>query len=354
MDAKDICESAHKGVDMEGLLRLPWNIEVKVTKFDTSQQSSSLAGVKGEPSNTLSDNNGTASTAKPSASSATSLGGVFSFTKTKDKASNTFASLSSRFSSSSPSNSLDAQRSSKLANFAALTNVEEYLHLDSFLDNSEPNLLGCTSSSSIRIVKVRGIVLSKHTGVPLSKAYTNVDGSIKVNAGGHPVMMDKLLSACMQIGVCPVHRVGRIYPESNIPGIMLGKKSGDNDKSKDDKTQVDRSDSSSTKISSASSISAGASYDTEDGQVDLRASIEGTGAYAEFLRSDFPACALSEELQDWSYCSPKDRQNQIYEELGGGRFSVAIPGDPCVWIFNRMSEAQGMMVESNHKRFPVA
>lgn len=31
-----MCESAHKGVDMEGLLRLPWNIEVKVTKYDPS------------------------------------------------------------------------------------------------------------------------------------------------------------------------------------------------------------------------------------------------------------------------------------------------------------------------------
>ena len=60
-------------------------------------------------------------------------GGVFSFNKNKDKVdskvSNTFASFSNKFTSS-PSNSLEGQRNVKLANFAALTNVDDYLHLD--------------------------------------------------------------------------------------------------------------------------------------------------------------------------------------------------------------------------------
>ena len=357
MDAKDLCESVHTGVDLEGLFRLPWNIEVKVTKYDPSAHSSSLAGVKEENksfSSSVTTTTGTAKASNITASTNTTSrgGGVFSFNKNKDKVdskmSNTFASFSNKFTSS-PQNSLEGQRNVKLANFAALTNVDDYLHLDAYLDNSEPNLLGCSDKSSVRIVRVKGVVLSKLTGLPLSSCYSNADGSVKVHAGGHPVMMDKLLSACMQIGVCPVHRLGRIYPESNIPGITLTSKSRGEKNPDSKKDGIDRNNSSSSKTSSSSTISGAPSYDTDDGQTSLSVNVEGGGAYAEFLRSDFPACAMSEELQDWSYCVPKDRQNQIYEELGGGRFSVAITGQPCVWIFNRMSEAQGKMMQANQQ-----
>ena len=303
---------------------------------------------------------------------------VFSFNKSHghgsitgsgsmSKVSNTFASFSNKFSggaSGSPNNSLEAQRNrdAKMANFAALTNLEDYLHIDTYIDDSDPHLLGCNDRSSIGIVKVRGIVLSKHTGLPLSSSYTYSDGDgvAKVYAGGYPMSMDKLLSACMQIGVCPVHRVGKIYPESNIPGITLSSKKsvGSESSGKDSsgsKSETEgnggtsfaggvarNKDAESSGAGSTSSSSA----DVDHIMHGLCASIQGSGAYAEFLRSDFPACALSEELQDWSHCTPKDRQNHVFEELGNGRFSVAIAGDPCVWIFNRMSEAHGRMVQS--------
>ena len=76
------------------------------------------------------------------------------------------------------------------------TPVPEYIRMDSYLDASDmPSAAsGETISDDLRIIKVRGMILDEK-GLP---------SAIMVPA-------DKVLSACLLCGVCPVYRDGRVY-----------------------------------------------------------------------------------------------------------------------------------------------
>lgn len=259
LDARELCEAPHKAVNLEGLLRLPWSIEVK--------QSSGVASPNGTNAKTAS-----------------------------------FRASTTSFppKRGSPSNSFE-NKDSKMANFAAFSSLSDYINIDCYLDSSDAHLLGSNPHSSARIVRVRGLVVDKN-GAPLTSTFQQNQSS--VSAGGHPVAADKCLSSTLQIGVCPVHRMGKVHPET---------------------------------MGEANAPRAGSSAGGKK------------SVYNDFLDQDFPASLFSEDSQDWSHCQPRERQTYV-KELGNGRFEVAVPGEPVVWIFCRQSEMQGRAHAGSHSK----
>ena len=82
--------------------------------------------------------------------------------------------------------SLDGLRSSALENFVALTNLEQYLNIDTYFDDSDLNLKkGNAADRTLvkRIVKIKGVVVNKDHE-PLSFSYNC--GSAKLYAGTNP------------------------------------------------------------------------------------------------------------------------------------------------------------------------
>jgi hypothetical protein len=166
IDAREICDLPSKDADLEGLLRLPWSIEVK-----QGSQANSANNSRNRSSSYRGSINANGMTFPPN-------------------------------QHPSPSNSLDKRdnslrNNSKLANFYSLTSLADYINIDAYLDTSSTNPLNESNiPSSSKIVKIRGIVVDK-TGHKLCQRFQQ--GNTATYAGGYPVKADKFLSSTLQV-----------------------------------------------------------------------------------------------------------------------------------------------------------
>jgi hypothetical protein len=94
-----------------------------------------------------------------------------------------------------------------------------------------------------------------------------------------------------------------------------------------------RSDSSSSDVYTSTSGTDAQHSSSSTGGTSHHADHSGTELH------DVPTSYLFDELQDWTHCCPEDRLRHVVE-LGQGRFSVEVPGEPIIWIFCRQSIAE--------------
>jgi hypothetical protein len=150
-----------------------------------------------------------------------------------------------------------------------------------------------TTSDAGNLVKVRGVVLDNR-GFPT----------------GHPVAYNKVVSATVLAGVCPVTRTGRVLP----PGEM-----------KVQRRKSTVSEGAYEAVSRMSSMVPPSNASLAESPLP-----NGANAY------DLPVSYHLDAPYDWTSCKATHRQNN-FTELPDGLFSVTVPGEPVVLIFSRRS-----------------
>jgi hypothetical protein len=150
-----------------------------------------------------------------------------------------------------------------------------------------------TTSDAGNLVKVRGVVLDNR-GFPT----------------GHPVAYNKVVSATVLAGVCPVTRTGRVLP----PGEM-----------KVQRRKSTVSEGAYEAVSRMSSMVPPSNASLAESPLP-----NGANAY------DLPVSYHLDAPYDWTSCKATHRQNN-FTELPDGLFSVTVPGEPAVLIFSRRS-----------------
>lgn len=261
------------GVDVEGLLRIPWNIEVKV--------------------------------ASSSNSNASSDGG-------------------------------------------------EHIKLDTYLDcsNLHQNYNTCNADSEYnevicdytRLVKVRAIVMDSR-GLPSS----------------FPLMNDRTLMTSLFVGVCPVTKDGRVYTSVNdsssvpLTGNLNASTSNlaGNNGSSYGKEGTAGADSPVPKfMKQTSTIARKNSLIIPTAQSSSRLSELGDRPNMTNSSEPLSTSALQfESLIEWSVCKPSHRQKmrQIDIPEKPGMFSIEIPGEPIVLIFNRFPKSSNINLDKVNK-----
>ena len=210
--------------------------------------------------------------------------------------------------------------------------VDDYISTDCFLDTTDlPSpYRNDVLADERRVVRVRALVLDSR-GLP----------------SGIPIGQDKIIRSALMCGVCPVRKDGSIVQVSETRSALhapriIKRSTPSSLKLNLENTNRHRSYSSnSTTLNSsthgASSAKAIPSPGFNDTGKDSAVSQPVSSRDLE-TKSTVPTRRISgsigvDHLCDWSLCKPGHRG--VVNELGDGKFSVEVPGEPVVWIFGR-------------------
>ena len=210
--------------------------------------------------------------------------------------------------------------------------VDDYISTDCFLDTTD--LISPYRNEVLaderRVVRVRALVLDSR-GLP----------------SGIPIGQDKIIRSALMCGVCPIRKDCSIVQVSetksalNAPRIMK-RSTPSSLKLNLENTNRHRSYSSNsttlnTSTHGSSSAKAIPSPGFNDAMKDSAINQIISSRDLE-MKSSVPTRRISgsigvDHLCDWSLCKPGHRG--VVTELGDGRFSVEVPGEPVVWVFSR-------------------
>ena len=212
----------------------------------------------------------------------------------------------------------------------ASSNSDDYVNTDSFLDTTAliSPYRNDVLSDEQRVIRVKAMVLDSR-GLP----------------SGIPIAQDKIIKCALMCGVCPVRKDGSIVQVSemksviNAPRIVKRSTPSSLKLSMENANRHRSYSSNSTTLntsthgsSSAKMIQTTSFSEVQSMTIQPSSGREGENKTVVATRRTSGSIGV-DHLCDWSLCKPGHRG--VMTELGDGKFSVEVPGEPVIWIFSR-------------------